>query len=354
MFDLDSLEREARSALGTGQYEWVAAGAEDELTVHGNLKAWQEIWLRPHALRDLSALSTRADVLGAHLKAPIMVAPSGRQRLLHPEGEIAMARGVEEAGLGMVVSCHSTCSLEQISDAAPTAPLWLQVTFGLGHGQLSELMMRAKRSRYLGIVVTVDSPVPGRSPRAARSPMADVEDLRFVNLEGCPPANSVWDEVSVGVPMHQNIDELAWLTSQTSLPVIVKGILRGDDAVMCIEAGAAALIVSNHGGRHLDSGIPTAVALGEVRTAVPDHVEVYVDGGIRRGTDVLKAICLGARAVMLGRPPLWGLAVDGSSGVARVLDYFVQELRRAMALCGVPTMSDVSSDLLVLASNATR
>ena len=349
MFDLDELEEQARALLPSGVYEYVAAGADNEITSADNVAAWQRIRLRPRVLRDVSTLDTQTTLLGTKVPTPVIVAPSGRHMLVHPEGELGTARGAALAGSVMVVSCFATVSLEEVAASVPEALLWFQLSFSEDRSETKELVDRAVSSGYRALVLTVDVPVPGRSLRAARNPITLPDDTRLVNFPSKPPALSAWDQpFSEVVPNAQGLDDLAWLVEHAKVPVIVKGVLRPDDAVACVEAGAVGVIVSNHGGRHLDHAIASVGALGEVVTAVGDRAEVFVDGGIRRGTDVLKAIALGASAVLIGRPPLWGLATAGSEGVRMVLDHLREELSRSMALCGAAKLDEITSDLLVL------
>jgi len=196
-------------------------------------------------------------------------------------------------------------------------------------------------------VLTVDQPVYGSSPRAARAPLKPSPDIRNANLPGQPIAqNSYKPDYSGRVTFPATWRDLEWLVRRSSIDVLVKGVLRGDDALRCVEAGAKAIIVSNHGGRHLDAAVATADALPEIADAIAGKAELYVDGGIRRGTDIVKALALGARAVLVARPVIWGLAIDGADGVRAVLDHLRTELVRSMALCGVPWLNEITSDLV--------
>src|SRR5581483_11594574 len=200
---------------------------------------------------------------------------------------------------------------------------------------------------FTALVLTVDQPVPGSSPRAVRTPVIAREDVRSVNMIGRPIARTAYDPDRKGIVMFPTTwRDLEWLVKRCPLPVVVKGVLRGDDAARCVDCGVKAIMVSNHGGRHLDTTVTTAEVIAEVAGAVGRRAEVYVDGGIRRGTDVLKALALGARAVLLGRPPLWGLSVGGADGVAAVLEHFREELVRAMQLCGAASLADITPDLV--------
>jgi 4-hydroxymandelate oxidase len=280
-----------------------------------------------------------------------MVAPSGRHRLFHPEGEIATARGAGTAGATFVLATNATEKIEDIAAQRRDAAHWFQLY--LSDRAVAEMLIdRAAAAGFTALVVTADMPVYGSSPRAARNRLVPSEDIRNVNLPGAPIARNAYDQTFSGsVTYPVTLDDLTWLVRRSPLDVIVKGILRGDDAARCVDAGAKAIVVSNHGGRHLDTAIATADALPDIVAAVNGRAEVYVDGGIRRGTDILKALALGARAVLIGRPVLWGLAVNGADGVRDVLTHLRQELVRTMALCGVATIAQATSDLVAQAQD---
>jgi 4-hydroxymandelate oxidase len=291
-------------------------------------------------------------VLGRKLKTPIMIAPFGRHKLFHPEGERATARGAAAAGAVFVLPTTSTISIEDVATEPGKAPRWFQLYLPPDRKLTEDLIDRAAAAGFGAVVLTVDQPVYGSSPRAARSPLAPSPEIRNANLPGQPIAqNSYKPDYSGRVTFPATWRDLEWLVQRSKLDVVVKGVLRGGDAMRCVEAGAKAIIVSNHGGRHLDGVLATADALDEIVDAVDGAAEVYVDGGIRRGTDIVKALALGARAVLVARPVVWGLALDGAEGVRAVLDHLNAELIRTMALCGVAGMDKISGDLL---ADATR
>jgi 4-hydroxymandelate oxidase len=276
-----------------------------------------------------------------------MVAPFGRHKLFHAEGERATARGAAAAGAVFVLPTTSTISIEEVAQESAAAPRWFQLYLPPDRALTESLLDRVAAAGFGAVVLTVDQPVYGSSPRAARSPLAPAPDIRNANLPGQPIAqNSYKPDYSGRVTFPATWRDLDWLARRSPLPVLVKGVLRGDDAVRCIEAGARGVIVSNHGGRHLDAAVATADALPEVAQALAGRGELIVDGGIRRGTDIVKALALGARAVMVARPAVWGLALDGADGVRAVLEHLKGELVRSMALCGVARLDRITGDLL--------
>ena len=344
--DFDALEDAARARMSSASFAFCAAGADDEITAAENCLAWRRLRLRPRMLREVVEIDTGVTVLGARATMPIMVAPSGRHRLFHAEGEIATARGAAAAEAIFVLASNATEKLEDVAAQRGDAAHWFQLY--LSDRPIAEMLIdRAAAAGFTALVVTADMPVYGSSPRAARNRLVPSEGIRNVNLPGAPIARNAYDQTFSGSLTYPvTLDDLQWLVRRSPLDVIVKGILRGDDAARCIDAGAKAIIVSNHGGRHLDTAIATADALPDVVAAVGGRAEVYVDGGIRRGTDILKALALGARAVLVGRPVLWGLAVGGADGVREVLAHLREELVRTMALCGVATIAQVTTDLV--------
>lgn len=350
MVDLSALEERARAVLGPGAYDYVAGGADAEQTLADNVSAWSRLRLRPRVLRDVRQLATGARVLGTSLPTPLMVAPIGFQRVAHPEGEEATTRGARAAGALMVAPTRSSVEFERIGEAA-SGPWWCQVYLLRDRGWTEAVVDRAVAAGATALVLTVDTPFLGRRRREERAGFVFPDGVTMANLpeEGRVP--DVADRVD-GARQSPAVsfDDLSWLGGTWGLPVVAKGVLRGDDAVACVDAGASAVVVSNHGGRQLDGAVPTAEALEEVVEAVEGRAEVYVDGGIRRGTDVLKALALGARAVLVGRPVIWGLACGGEKGVAGVLGQLREELALAMALCGVPEIEDLTPELVRWAS----
>ncbi|HET9291699.1 MAG TPA: alpha-hydroxy acid oxidase [Actinomycetes bacterium] len=349
--DLEALEAVARARLDPGVYDYIAGGADAERTLADNLTAWSRPRLRPRVLRDVSRVSTATSLLGSEVPTPLAVAPMAYHRMVHPDGETASAAGAAAAGAPYVLSTQATMSVEEVAAAAPDAVRWFQVYVVRDRGWTADLVARAAAAGYRALVLTVDVPLLGNRLRDLRNDFRLPTGLKPANAP--PAADARQRELAVDVLAQAGQfdpaltpDTIAWLADRSGLPVVVKGVLRADDAVACVDAGAVGVVVSNHGGRQLDTVVATADALAEVAAAVGDRVEVYVDGGVRRGTDVLKALALGARAVLIGRPVLWGLAVAGSAGVERVLAALATELRLAMALCGAVDLTEVTPDLL--------
>jgi 4-hydroxymandelate oxidase len=348
VIDVDDLERRARHLLDPAAYDYFAGGAGDEVTLAENVTAWSALRLRPHVLRDVSAVSTATSVLGAELALPVLVPPLGYQRMAHDRGEVAMAEGAAVAGSLMVVSTMATISLEEVA-AATTGPKWFQLYVHADRDLTMDLIRRARASGYSAIVFTVDLPVLPERKRDVRNAFALPEGMELANMgvEGDGTArSSLQAYADASLDPALSADDIAWIGDAAGLPVVVKGVLRGDDAALAVDAGAAGVIVSNHGGRQLDTVVPTAVALPEVLGAVGDQVPVLVDGGLRNGTDVVKALAMGASAVLVGRPLIWALAVGGGSGVADLLDGLRDEIARSMALAGAATVADLGRDLI--------
>ncbi|MGH2831126.1 MAG: alpha-hydroxy acid oxidase, partial [Actinomycetota bacterium] len=278
------------------------------------------------------------------------LAPTAMQRMAHGEGEAATARGAQASGALHTLSTISTTSLEDVMAAAPDHPKWFQL-YCYGDRSIGEgLLKRAVSAGYRAIVLTVDLPVLGKRERDLRNTFSMPEGLRLANFDAPPPAagdQSPFVSWATGLQTDQlTWDDLAWIRQVAPLPLVLKGIVRADDAVKAASMGVDAVWISNHGGRQLDTSIATLDALAEIAPAVDGRMPLIVDGGVRRGTDVLKALALGADAVAIGRPCLWGLAAGGAEGVARVVDLLHEELSLAMAMAGCPTLADVTPDLI--------
>jgi 4-hydroxymandelate oxidase len=346
--DLDELEARARDQLSAVAYDYYAGGAGTETTLRDNRQAWDRYRLHPYVLRDVSRIALGTRLLGADLSTPIVVAPTAYQRLAHADGEAATARGAADAGALMVVSTLATRSLEDVALAAPGAPKWFQLYVFDDRGYAGELVDRAVAAGYRALVLTVDAPVLGYRPRDERNAFRLPEGLAMANLPLAMPESEGSGLAALfgSIDRTLTVDDLAWLAERSGLPVVVKGVHRGDDAARCVDAGIDAVIVSNHGGRQLDGAVATATALPEVVEAVDGRAPVLVDGGLRHGSDVLKALALGASAVLVGRPILWGLATGGADGVRDVLRWLSTDLERAMVLAGVTDVAAVPRDLV--------
>jgi 4-hydroxymandelate oxidase len=350
MLDLPLMEEEARRAIGEMGYAYYSGGAEDERLLMDNVAAWARWRLHPRVLVDVSAVSTATTVLGSPVASPVLLAPTAIQGLAHPEGEVASARGAAAAGTCMVLSSLATRSLEDVAEAAPGSPLWMQVYVLRDRGRTTALVDRAVAAGYRALVLTADAPVPGLRRRELRGGVHLPDDLTLPNLGDAATARAheggFLAVVARELDPSLTYDDIGWLADRSGLPVVVKGVLRADDAARCVDAGAAAVVVSNHGARQLDDAPATADVVGAVADALGGQAEIYVDGGVRRAADVAKALALGARGVLVGRPALWALATGGVEGVAGLLAWFHAELCRVLALVGAPTLDRLDRTLV--------
>ena len=337
----------ARSRLDANAWAYFSGGAADELTLHANLAAWQQQLLQPRILRDLSGAHTQVTLLGRILAHPIFLAPVAYQRMAHPDGEVATACAASAQQAGLVLSTQASIRLETVAQAVVNdlerGPLWFQLYLTPDRAFNRDLVQRAERAGYEALVVTVDAPVNGARDRERRAGFRLPPGVSAVNLAGLAV------RASTQVPGQSALcggllqaatswADIEWLLSQTRLPVLLKGVLHPGDARQAMQLGVAGLVVSNHGGRTLDTAPTTAAVLPRIRQVLGADVPLLVDGGIRRGTDVLKAVALGANAVLIGRPYIYGLANAGALGVAHVLRLLRDELEMAMALCGCPRL----------------
>ncbi|MER7624386.1 alpha-hydroxy acid oxidase [Streptomyces sp. NPDC126503] len=332
------LAARARAVLPAAAYEFYAAGADEEISAGEAADAWRDRRLLPRVLRDVSSVDTGTELLGTRLASPVLAGPTAFHRMAHDQGETATAAGVAAAGSLLVLSSRATRHPEEVAEAA--GPWWYQV-YWLRDAEITRRQVeRAVAAGARALVLTVDAPyVPPRATSGLPLPLPEDDELcRAVGVGTRLPG---WEQdPSLG------IDAIGRLHRMSGLPVLVKGVLRADDARACVAAGAAGVIVSNHGGRQLDRAVAPADALPAVVAAVGDRVPVLVDGGIRTGTDVLVALALGARAVLLGRPVVWSLALGGAAGVTALLDSYRTQLSTAMALAGCARVADIGPDLL--------
>jgi isopentenyl diphosphate isomerase/L-lactate dehydrogenase-like FMN-dependent dehydrogenase len=295
-------------------------------------------------LVDVSEVTTATTVLGTEASMPLLVAPTAFQRMAHPEGELAMARGAAAAGTVMCLSTLATATVEEVAEASEDGARWFQLYWSQDRGVVTDLLDRAAASGFTALLLTVDLPELGRRERDLRTGFEIPEEIPvpiFLALAESVGAVSPTD-INWAVDRSLTWRDLEWLRSVSSLPLLVKGILTAEDALQAVEAGADGVVVSNHGGRQLDGVAAALDALPEVVEVVGERAVVLMDSGIRRGTDVVKALALGAQAVLAGRAPLWGLAVDGSNGVERVLELLREEIQLALALCGCASPAQVT------------
>ena len=349
-------EQHARTQLDDNAWAYFSGGAADEISLRANRSAWDALPLWPRVLRPLAGGHTRVPLLGRTLAHPILLAPVAFQRLAHPDGELAMAYAAAALGAGVVLSTQASVSLESVAQAVlpdpGRGPLWFQLYLQPDRGFTQALVQRAEAAGYEALVLTVDAPTSGVRDRERRAGFRLPPGVGPVNLAGLqapasPPLSPGQSALFDGLLHHAPTwDDIAWLQSITRLPVLLKGVLHPADARQAVSVGAAGLIVSNHGGRTLDTAPATVTALPRVVQAAGGAVPVLVDGGIRRGTDVFKAMALGASAVLVGRPAVWGLANAGAAGVAHVLRLLRDELEVAMALTGCATLAEATPALL--------
>lgn len=335
--DALELEQAARERISEAAYAFYAYGCGAEQSLEENVTAWRRWHVRPRMLRGSEKLSTATTVCGTEISMPLLLAPCGLNRLAHDEGELAVARAAADAGTVQVLSSTTTTPIEDVA-AATRAPKWFQLYCDTTPTGTDERIKRALDAGFRALVVTVDTPYLGLRYKGLADLQAFAAELARVGTQGAfiETPNLDWAEVER-------------ICRTYDVPVLLKGILHPDDAVLAAEHGAAGVLVSNHGARQLDGTIPPALALPDIVAAVGDRLEVYVDGGVRSGTDVLRALALGARAVLIGRPYLWALAIDGEAGVRELLARFAAEIRNAMALSGQPDATSVDRDIVVVA-----
>ena len=366
LLNVSDYARAARAKLAPDVFDYYEGGALDEITLRENMAGWERLKLYYRVLAGVGSRDLTTTVLGQSVSMPILVAPTAFHKLACEEGEIATARAAAAAGTLFVLSSLSNTAMESVLTHA-VSPRWFQLYFYKDRQVTLDLVKRAELASAEAIVLTVDAPGLGTRERDMRNRFTLPAGLTVENLVPLGKGNLPRVENGGKRPTGSNVTlegsglaayvrenfkqdlgfgDLAWLCSCTSLPVVVKGVCRADDARRAIEHGAVAVVVSNHGGRQLDTAPATSEVLPYVVDAVADRCEIYVDGGIRRGSDVLKAIALGARAVMIGRPILWGLSVAGEQGAVHVLEILRRELDEAMLLCGYANLSQINPSIL--------
>jgi 4-hydroxymandelate oxidase len=333
LLSLFDFENEAHARISHGAWERISGGSADEITLRWNREAYDHIRLKPRILVDVSKLDTRVTLFGRELPFPILLAPTGGQRFIHPEGEVAAARGAAAANSIYVISSSASMKVEDIAKSTK-GPVWFQLYVQKDRAFTRDLVQRAEDSGCLALCVTVDSPTFGARNREDRA-KKELPERELPNLKGKDylDPSLTWKDID-------------WLRSFARRPVLLKGVLNPDDAATAVKAGASGIIVSNHGARNLDTVPATIDALPLVVEKVAGRVPVLVDGGIRRGTDIIKAFALGASAVQIGRPYLWGLGISGAEGVTRVVEILRKEFEMALALMGRPTIASIDRSVL--------
>ncbi|KAM6438386.1 2-Hydroxyacid oxidase 2 [Rhynochetos jubatus] len=348
MVCLSDFEDYAKKCLPKMAWDFFSAGADDSTTRDENILAYKRICFRPRILRDVSVMDIRTKILGIEISFPVGIAPTGFHQLAWPDGEKSTARAAKVMKTCYIASTYSTCTLEEISAAAPSSLRWFQLYIHRNRVVSQQLIQRAEALGFQGLVLTADLPYTGKRRDDVRNSFHLPPHMKLKNLEEAFEGD---DRSEYGLP-PKSLDpsvtwnDIYWLRSLTCLPIIIKGILTKEDAELAVRHGVQGIIVSNHGGRQLD-GVPATIdALAEVVEAVQGRVEVYLDGGIRKGSDVLKALALGAKCVFIGRPALWGLAYKGEEGLRDVLRILQDEFRLSMALAGCASVSEIGRHLV--------
>lgn len=346
-------EARAKTNLAEMAYDYYAGGSWDEITLRENCWAFERLAIMPHMLVDLTEFDMSMDLLGEKISMPIIIAPTAFHGLATPEGEKATARAAHRTDTIFTLSTLANYSIEDVQAAAP-GPKWFQLYVYKDREVTRDLVQRAEAGGYKALVLTVDSPLLGRREKDVRNRFRLPDHCQLGHLVGGKLANLPKDVEDSGLAHYiaslydvsLSWKHVEWLSEITKLPILLKGILRSDDAALAVKNGAAGIIVSNHGGRQLDSAPSTISVLSEIVEAVDDKVPVLIDSGIRRGTDVFKAIALGAKAVLTGRPVLWGLAADGENGAVEVLELLRSELKLTMQLSGCPNLKSITPDMV--------
>ncbi|XP_068185147.1 2-Hydroxyacid oxidase 2-like [Antennarius striatus] len=346
MVCLTDFEKYAEEHLSKTTWDYYSAGADECCTRDDNLLAYKRIRLRPRVLRDVSVSDTRTTVQGTEISFPVGISPTALHCLAWHEGETATARAAEALNTCYITSTLSTCSVEEIVAAAPNGYRWFQIYVYQDRKLTEKIVRRVEALGYKALVLTADMPYVGRRHNNIRNQFKLPPHLQFKNFNG------LLQQETAGHKKYHTSDpsvtwkEVHWLQSITSLPIIIKGILTKEDAELAVEHGVQGIIVSNHGGRQLDGTLATIDALSEIVGVIKARIEVYLDGGIRTGSDVLKALALGAKCVFIGRPILWGLAYKGEEGVREVLQILKDEFRLAMTLSGCINVAEINRNLI--------
>ena len=350
--NISDFEIIARDKLTQMAYDYYRSGSHDEITLSENTEAYKRIFLKYRVLIDVSSRDLSTEVLGQKISMPLIIAPTAFHKMAHPDGEIATAKAAGDAGTIMILSTLSNSDVEDVVKAT-SGPVWFQLYVYKDREVTRELVERITKAGCKALVLTVDAPVLGTRERDVRNRFTLPEGLTVKNLL---PLNKdklpEVDDSGLTGYVNKYLDpslswkDIEWLKSITSLPIIIKGISCKEDAALSVIHGADGIVVSNHGGRQLDTSRATIDVLPEISETVNGEIEILLDGGIRRGTDMIKAVALGAKAVLIGRPVLWGLASDGQAGVLSVLNILKKEFDIAMALCGCDSVKKISKDLI--------
>jgi 4-hydroxymandelate oxidase len=354
--NLTELEPLARDRMERPAFDYYAGGAGSEWTLEQNRAAFDRWVLRPRYLVDVSHIELATMLLGQPMSMPVLLAPTAFHRLAHPEGELATARAALAGGVTMCVSTSATTPLEEV--AATGVSRWFQLYVHRDRSTAERLVSRAYDSGYGAVVLTIDVPYLGQRERDVKNRMEQwfPEEIQAASARalsaGDTAGRELFDPESRFFDASLSWEDVHWLRALSPLPIVLKGVMTAEDATMAVEAGVDALVVSNHGGRQLDGSAAALDVLPEVVEAVGDRIDVMVDGGVRRGVDVVKALALGARAVLIGRPYLWGLAIGGEAGVRWVLETLRDELRLAMALTGATGVDKISPSMVGPAAGA--
>ena len=342
-------EEIAKERLEKGHYDFIAGAATDEITLRRTREVLDSIVMKPRMMVDISTRDLGTTVLGQKISFPVMLCPAGNHGAAHPDAEIATVKAAGKAGTVMVLSSHSARTLEDVAEAA-TGPIWFQQYFFKDRELTLGMAARAEEAGYTALCMTLDAKVSPKRERNMRNDYVGPVSPNYAHLDlGAHSWKFAADAPAGPSDIRDQAttwDDLEWLAGNTKLPIVVKGIMTGEDGRLAAESGAKAIIVSNHGTRYLDTTFTTIEVLPEVVDQVAGKAEVYLDGGIRRGSDIFKALALGAQSVLLGRPLFWGLAVDGEAGVSSMLEMLRSELEITMGICGCPTVDSISLDAL--------
>lgn len=352
LVNITDYEKLAKEKLTQMAYDYYSSGANDEITLRENIDAYKRIFLKYRVLVDVSNIDMSTEVLGQKISMPLMIAPTAFHKMAHADGETAVAKAAGNAGTIMILSTLSNSDVEDVVKAS-SGPVWFQLYVYKDREVTKDLVKRAEKAGCKAIVLTVDAPFLGTRERDVRNNFNLPEGLSVKNLlpvkkDKLPESgdSNLSGYVQKYLDPSLSWKDVEWLRSITNLPVLIKGIACKEDALIAVEHGAAGIVVSNHGGRQLDTCRATIDVLPEVADAVQGKTEILIDGGIRRGTDILKAVALGAKAVLIGRPVIWGLTADGENGVKSVLGIFRKEFHLAMALCGCDSVDKIKRELI--------